>query len=327
MLKSEIIGELENWYAENKRPLPWRSNPEPYRVWLAEIVFQQTRIQQGMGHYLRILERFPNVEALAQAHEDEVLKLWEGLGYYSRGRNLLKAAKIISTLGEFPTSATEWQKLPGVGPYTSAAISSVVNNEKIALVDGNVSRVLARVFLIDDDIRSSKTQKELQHLAQKIIDQTDQPGNINQALMELGALICSPKKPKCPVCPINNHCELLLHKEDPNKFPYKSPPPPKTQRDFHWLWASESNYLLLKKRNESDIWQGLFELPSLQNPKKKYPAAKIIHKGTHILSHQRIQYYIWDIKKWESIPQEFKAFALNEELPALPRPLQKFFEN
>lgn len=327
MLKSEIIRELDNWYTENQRPLPWRSNPEPYRVWLAEIVFQQTRIQQGMGHYLRILERFPNVETLANAHEDEVLKLWEGLGYYSRGRNLLKAAKIISALGEFPTSATEWKKLPGVGPYTSAAISSVVNNEKIALVDGNVSRVLARIFLIDDDIRSSKTQKELQHLAQKIIDQTDRPGNINQALMELGALICSPKKPKCSICPINKHCKLLLHKEDPNKFPYKSPPPPKTQRDIHWLWASESNYLLLKKRNQSDIWQGLFELPRLENPKKKYPAAKIIHKGAHLLSHQRILFNIWDIKKWEGIPQDYEAFDLNEELPALPRPLQKFFEN
>jgi A/G-specific adenine glycosylase len=325
-MKYEIMSSaIEKWYDENKRDLPWRKKPNPYMVWLAEIVFQQTRIQQGLNHYKRILESFPKLENLAQASEDEVLKLWEGLGYYSRARNLLKGAKQISAKGNFPSKAAEWEKISGVGPYTAAAISSVCFREKIAVLDGNVMRVIARVFLIKNDIRLKSTQDKLRNLAQKFVDKSVYPGNLNQGLMEIGALICLPKNPKCQKCPLKDNCQLYTKNEAAADYPYKSPPPKKTERHIHWLIASNSKFLMLRRRNEKDVWQGLYELPqTLKPPGSIYPNAQLIHKGSHILSHQKIFYHIWDIEQWSKLSMEFQAFDIDRELPALPRPIQRF---
>lgn len=323
----QFSATIEAWFKLNQRPLPWREEADVYMVWLAEIVFQQTRIQQGLNHYMRIIEAYPSLEDLAQATEDDVLKLWEGLGYYSRARNLRKGAQQIAAMGQFPSSANEWKKISGVGPYTAAAIASVCYGEKVAVLDGNVMRVMARVFLIDKDIRLKSTHDEMISLLNRFVQHAEHPGNLNQGLMELGALVCVPKKPRCHECPIRNYCQLYLNNESVAHFPFKSPAAKKIERHIHWVLASNSSYIMLRKRLENDVWKGLYELPQVQNsPTEPYPHAQLIHEGTHILSHQKIFYHIWDIGKWSLLSDEFQAFDVEEGLPALPRPLQRFFE-
>lgn len=319
---------IENWYVTNKRNLPWRSNPTSYRVWLAEIVFQQTQINQGMGHYKRLIDEFPDVKALANAREDDVLKLWEGLGYYARARNLHKAAKKICAQGHFPQTAQEWEDIPGVGPYTAAAIASVCSDEKIASVDGNVMRVLARTHAIPDDIRSSSTQKEMRIIANKIIDKAESPGNFNQGMMELGALICSAKTPQCNKCPVQNQCLLVKNQLDPGMLPFKSKAKARRVRHLHFAIASEDDFILLERRPNTGIWAGLYQFPCCEGKTPSFEKiGTLVKKNKHLLSHQEIHYYIWDIKEWTALPMnkdDYQTYNTLKPLPALPRPLKKF---
>lgn len=322
---------IENWYLANKRNLPWRQDPQPYHVWLAEIVFQQTQIAQGLSYYERLLNAFPTLKALAEADQDEVLKLWEGLGYYSRARNLHRAAIALNENNHFPESAAEWLKLPGVGPYTAAAITSVCFGERVACVDGNVMRVIARTHFIVDDIRKTSTIKMIQGLVDELIKHADHPGNFNQGLMEIGATVCKPTAPQCDRCPLQNQC--LFYKSDalPSAVPFKSKPPKRRERHLHFYFSSYASDVYLSKRKEDDIWGGLYVLPFVESKTRNHPTNNfdLIKKSTHLLTHQKIHYYIWDMKSWRDSPvmlESFSRFNKGDELPALPRPLKQFLE-
>src|SRR5580693_4905169 len=205
---AEIRKQLLGWFRKYRRELPWRLNKDPYRIWLSEIMLQQTRVAAVIPYYERFLERFPNIRALAEAPEEEVLRLWSGLGYYSRARNLHKAAKqIVAEHGEhFPTRLDEALALPGIGNYMAAAILSIAYGERLAVLDGNVARVLARLGALRGDLRESRRWQELQKVADAYLD-PESPGDWNQAMMELGATLCTPKSPQCLLCPVMQFCE------------------------------------------------------------------------------------------------------------------------
>lgn len=198
--------KLLAWYEKNRRDLPWRRTKDPYRVWLSEIMLQQTRVEAVKGYYARFLEAFPSVEDLAAASEEEALKLWEGLGYYSRARNLLRAARLIVEEGSFPSDEASLRRLPGIGPYTAGAIASIAFGQPVPAVDGNVYRVLTRFLGIREDVGAPATQKRVREEAQRLLP-PENPGDFNQALMELGATLCSPSSPRCPECPWQEECD------------------------------------------------------------------------------------------------------------------------
>ena len=232
----QIIAErIVIHYQKIKRDLPWRSGKDPYFIWISEIVLQQTRVDQGTPYYLALTERFPTVTDLAKANEEEVLKYWQGLGYYSRARNLHAAAKQVVDQfnGEFPSDHKTLLSLKGIGPYTAAAISSICNNEAVATVDGNVHRVLSRIFGIEDPIDTTAGKKKFQQLASEMLDRTD-PGTHNQAMMEFGALVCTPKKPSCSSCPIMNDCVALIEGKVFN-LPFKEKKLTKRDRYFYYI--------------------------------------------------------------------------------------------
>lgn len=247
------------WYAANQRQLPWREGNDPYRVWLSEIILQQTRVAQGTPYFEKFVEKYPSVEDLAAASEDEVLRLWQGLGYYSRARNLHKCAKTIveEYSGKFPGNYEQLLTLPGVGPYTAAAIASIGFGEPIPVVDGNVYRVLARAFNLEIDIAQGAAFKDFFELAGKLIDR-NHPGQFNQGLMELGALVCTPANPACDECCISDIClAKKLQKQD--TLPIKTKKTKKRNRYFTYLVLQMGNKIALRQRAEKDIWQGLHE--------------------------------------------------------------------
>jgi len=269
MTKNTFFAQkIIDWYHQNKRDLPWRDTQNPYKIWLSEIILQQTRVAQGMPYYEKFIENFPTVQELAQADEETVLRLWQGLGYYSRARNLHAAAKYISDdlNGIFPTNYLEIKKLKGVGDYTAAAISSFAFDEVQAVVDGNVYRVLARFFGIEKDITSNEGKKEFRELAQKLIDKK-QPAIYNQSIMEFGALQCVPKNPNCKVCPLQDKC-TAFEKNTIAKLPLKGKKTVVKDRFMHYFVFVNENKKnemdsekkgLVKKRQEGDIWQGLYD--------------------------------------------------------------------
>jgi len=256
--------QLINWYQVHKRDLPWRNISDPYRIWISEIILQQTRVNQGLDYYLRFVERFPNVEMLADAEEDEVLKYWQGLGYYSRARNLHQAARqIIQDFGGvFPKTYPEVLRLKGVGTYTAAAICSFAYNLPYAVVDGNVYRVLSRLFAIETPIDSHSGKKEFDSLAQQLIENSA-PSLHNQALMEFGALQCVPVSPDCSVCPLRVFCKAYELKMV-ERLPVKSKKTPTKQRFFNYLVINFNQYIFLQKRTADDIWKNLYEFPLIE---------------------------------------------------------------
>ncbi len=305
---------LINWYLKNKRDLPWRNTTEPYKVWLSEIMLQQTRVAQGMPYYLSFLNEFPSVFDLAEASQEKVLKLWQGLGYYSRARNLHETAKYVASElnGKFPENYTELKKLKGVGDYTAAAIASICFNEAVPVVDGNVYRVLSRYFNIETPINSGSGNKEFKALAAELLDK-ENPSLFNQGLMEFGALQCKPKNPLCETCPFNEAC-LALKYDKIQGLPVKLKKTKVKKRYFNYLvFASEDNKTLLQQRIGKGIWEGLYEFPLVETPapveehsliseeKFKeivgnkpveiniYNEAPIVHK----LSHQHIYARFW----------------------------------
>lgn len=230
----KIGGIIREWYEKNRRELPWRETHDPYRVWLSEVILQQTRVDQGLGYYRRFLEAFPNVDALARASEDEVLKLWQGLGYYSRARNLHQAAREIMAErgGALPEDYEGWLKVKGVGAYTAAAIASICFGEPRAVVDGNVSRVIARIHGVETPVNSSAGAREIAALAGGMLDRSD-PGTHNQAMMEFGALQCIPRDPGCPVCPVQVQC-IANRTGEVNRLPVKRPRKKPVDRYFYY---------------------------------------------------------------------------------------------
>ena len=304
MSEKYISKSLIKWYEANKRELPWRDISDPYRIWISEIILQQTRVNQGLSYYLRFIERFPDVKALAIANEDEVLKYWQGLGYYSRARNLHKTAQIIAEKykGKFPNSYTDIVQLKGIGAYTAAAVCSFAYNQAYAVVDGNVYRVLSRLFAIETPIDSNKAKKEFSELATNMLDKS-KPGIHNQAIMEFGALQCVPVQPDCNACPFQKTCKA--YKLDlVDKLPIKASKTKVRERFFNYFLIQYQSKIYIQKRTEKDIWQNLYELPLIESNKLFEPEeigtndfltnienieiSSTTSTFKHILSHQRI---------------------------------------
>ncbi|MGB5653810.1 MAG: A/G-specific adenine glycosylase [Robiginitalea sp.] len=262
----DFSDRILSWYAKNKRDLPWRKTRDPYSVWLSEIIMQQTRVAQGLPYYLRFKERFPEVADLAMAGEEEVLKTWQGLGYYSRARNLHATAIRVSGEfgGKFPDTYKGLLNLKGIGPYTAAAIGSICYDLHTPVVDGNVYRVLSRYFGVDLPVNSGPGSRYFADLAGKVFNKT-QPGTYNQALMEFGALQCVPGNPDCDTCPLSESCAALALKQVA-RFPVKLPKKDIRKRYFNYFMPVDPNFRThLFKRAEGGIWQGLYEFPLLES--------------------------------------------------------------
>ena len=331
-----------SWFDKNKRELPWRNTRNPFHIWLSEIILQQTRVDQGKNFYLNFITEFDTVFDLANADEQKVLKLWQGLGYYSRARNIHAAAQYISheLKGVFPSNFTELKKLKGVGDYTAAAIASIVYNEPVPAVDGNMFRVFSRYYALDADISVPKTKKIFWDLGLEIIDKK-RPGDFNQAVMDLGATVCTPKKPNCEDCPLNNSCEALrLNKV--LEFPVKTKKTKVSNRFLHFILFQENNSISLTKREKNDVWRNLYTLPMIETPTdlldenilenaELLDNLKFLSEEKHILSHQNlyIKYYIYtgsasdSFKNGQNIGFEWVSLNDIEEYP-LPKPIEKF---
>ncbi len=249
-----------NWYRENRRDLPWRSSRDPYIIWVSEIIFQQTRIEQGLNYYTRFVERFPNIESLAQASEQEVLTQWQGLGYYNRAKNLHQTARRIyfDFEGVFPSTFEALLDLKGIGDYTASMIASVCYESPSAAVDGNVYRVLSRLNNDATAIDTNLGKKHFKQLAQQLLD-PQFPGDFNQGLMELGALICKPKDPQCHSCPVQSHCRALANHSQTH-LPIKSPKKPVSALHMNYLFIHHSDGFYIQQRPRTGIWPGMWEL-------------------------------------------------------------------
>ena len=258
-----LAANLEKWFAKVKRPMPWRRRPSPYVCWLSEIMMQQTTYAAVLPYYERFLKKFPTVEKLAAAKESEVLKAWEGLGYYARARNLLKAAKRI-VKGRWPCTSDEWAQVPGVGPYTAAALASVLNGERVPVVDGNVARVFARMWKLNDDFSKLPARAKLAERLQPEIAKCRVPGDFNQAMMELGALVCTPKSPDCAKCPLARACASRqdgTQEEYPVKAKKKELP---VRKVTSVIIKDAKGRVLLVQNREGGLLKGLWELPTVE---------------------------------------------------------------
>lgn len=248
------------WYRQNKRELPWRESSDPYLIWISEIILQQTRVVQGYDYFLRFIGRFPDVKSLAAAEEDEVMKYWQGLGYYSRARNLHAAARSMN--GKFPATYEEVLALKGVGEYTAAAICSFAYGMPYAVLDGNVYRVLSRYLGVDTPIDSVRGKKLFTALANELLDKT-QPAVYNQAIMDFGALQCTPQNPNCMFCPLADSC-AALSKGSVMRLPVKQHKTKTTNRYFNYIYVRAGDYTFINKRTGNDIWKNLFEFPLIE---------------------------------------------------------------
>lgn len=266
--KTFFTKKLLEWYHPDERPLPWKAIKNPYFIWLSEIILQQTRVQQGLPYYNKFVEKYPTITELAEAPEDDVFKLWEGLGYYSRARNLHFAAKTVATdfQGVFPNTYEDIRSLKGVGEYTAAAIASFAYSLPHAVVDGNVYRVLARFFGINTPIDTTKGKKEFSALASELLDQK-QPALYNQAIMDFGATHCTPKKPNCSSCLHQKHC-AAFQANQVSDLPVKSKKIKKKDRYFYYLILNNGNQTYISKRTGKDIWANLYEFPQIEMDKQ-----------------------------------------------------------
>ena len=342
--------QIHIWYSLFKRELPWRNTRNPYCIWLSEIILQQTRIDQGLAYYYRFIEEFPTISDLASASEDQVLKLWQGLGYYSRARNLHFTAKYIieNYNGKFPDDYHSIRALKGIGEYTAAAISSISYGLEYPAVDGNVFRVLSRYFGISEPIDNSAGKKIFNQLAQELISGTD-PGMHNQAIMEFGAMQCVPKNPKCSDCPLSERCYAFSSKKI-NEFPSKKNKTKQRDRYFNYLVVVNKTQTYFRKRVEDDIWKNLFEFPLIETAEKTEIGSLLDQKEfqdifstlqpiiehisnwkIHILSHQRIHYRFIRIRLTGIIPESNEFVSVNKEDIfnfAVPKLLETYlFEN
>lgn len=315
---SEITHKIGIWFDQNKRDLPWRHTRDAYRIWLSEIILQQTRVVQGLEYYLHFVEAYPTVDELAAAPQDQVLKLWQGLGYYSRARNLHAAAQQVCSLeghvsGAFPTRYHDLLGLKGVGPYTAAAIASFASDEEVAVVDGNVYRVLARLFDIDTPIDTGKGQKLFQELANdllhdEIVQNRGSSSHHNQAMMEFGALQCTPSSPACFDCPVANHC-LSLANGTVELRPQKQGKVKIRERHLTYIIYLYKETLWVHQRGAGDIWQGLWEFVLREDGDEPEEQAVLLLERKHQLTHQTLYARFWVVKLDEmtGLPHEHHA--------------------
>jgi A/G-specific adenine glycosylase len=342
-----LSDELVRWYLKNKRQLPWRDTTDAYVIWLSEIILQQTRVEQGMPYFYRFLEKYPDVRAFAAADEDEILKLWQGLGYYSRGRNMLKTARQVLALydGKFPEGYSQLIKLKGIGEYTAAAISSFAANEAKAVVDGNVYRVLARYFGIEEPINSPKGKKLFQELANELLNH-EHPGLHNQAMMEFGAMLCKPKSPDCGICPVRQEC-YAFNNGKISVLPQKLKTVKVRERFFNYILVVDGNRVLMNKRDDKDIWANMYDLPLIETNSQLASAdvimlshfkdyfgrdarlVKAFPAKIHMLTHQRIYAQFIQVggAKIKPAPGLFFTEISNLRSLALPKVISIFIND
>lgn len=318
---------LLDWFALNGRDLPWRHTKNPYAIWLSEVILQQTRIQQGMDYWLRFMQRWPRVENLAAASEDEVLREWQGLGYYSRARNLHAAAQQIAANGSFPNTLDGIKKLKGVGDYTAAAIGSIAFGLPAAVVDGNVYRVLARHYGIDTPINTTRGKRLFTELAQSLLP-TDQPAAFNQAMMDFGAIQCTPASPKCVLCPLQESCEALRSGRI-GELPVKEKKLTIQTRRFTYIYIRCQGKTAIRKRAAGDIWQGLWE-PVLTDDCGMLPGAKLLRKDVkHVLTHRILlaDFYLLEAEAFPALPEGYIWIDESElDQYAVPRLIELLHE-
>ncbi len=334
---------LEAWYEVHKRDLPWRHTNDPYRIWLSEIILQQTRVAQGKPYYERFVEAYPTVADMAAADERELLRLWQGLGYYSRARNLHQTARYVTDqrAGKFPNTYHDLLKMKGIGVYTAAAIASFAFGERVPVVDGNVYRVLARVFGINEDITTTTAKKTFAALAMRLIQSAHDPATYNQAIMEFGAIHCTPVAPDCLLCPLQQQCVAYLTGRQ-HLLPVKSKKAPVRERFFNYLVFRVNGQLALRERTARDIWQNLYDFYLIETDEPKtalrdiplpdsvnhvLKQASVVALPTvadQLLSHQRIraQFYLIDLPDEEinSLPIDLQWYSL-ESVSTLPKPV------
>lgn len=342
MIINTFTEQISEWYTLNKRELPWRLTTNPYHIWLSEIILQQTRVNQGLGYYYRFIETFPTVQDLANAPEDQVLRLWQGLGYYNRARNLQVSAKTISNElnGVFPNNYHDLLKLKGVGDYTASAIASFAFNEKVAVLDGNVFRVIARFYGIHNDIALGSSRSVFKSVLDELIPNSGKACHtFNQAIMDFGALLCKPKSPDCSNCPVFANC-VAFDKKEQHLLPIKIKKIKiRTRHIYYLLIKDDEDNIIMKKRDTTDVWAGLYDFPLVENDKqlneseitslitKQYGATvhrlQVLHSAKkHQLSHQSIYAHFIELSKDElSLNHEnFQSFSLCE-IKELPKPI------
>jgi A/G-specific adenine glycosylase len=352
MSNSKVFAnQLINWYEHNKRDLPWRNTTDPYKIWLSEIILQQTRVAQGLPYYKAFITQYPTVFDLASASETEVLRLWQGLGYYSRARNLHVCAKTVvkDYQGEFPDNFDELLKLKGIGRYTAAAIASFAFGQPNAVVDGNVYRVLSRIFGMENDISSSKGPKVFELKANELLDRK-QPGSFNQAIMEFGAIQCSPKSPACGLCPYSSTC-FAFNNNCIDLLPVKTKKVKVTKRYFTYVVFRIEDQYYLKERGKKDVWQGLFDFHLLETDalqsfdnvlsllsEMDLQASEIGESSKiyeHVLTHQRIFANFVEVKlqkdqidKLSKLTAQLNLYSI-EQIRELPKPvlISKYLED
>jgi len=339
-----IIG----WYHQNKRDLPWRLTSDPYKIWLSEIILQQTRVDQGLAYYNRFVTKYPNVKKLAAAHEDEVLKLWQGLGYYSRARNLHSAAKDIVKRfkGKFPSGYDEILSLKGIGSYTAAAIASFAFKKKYAVVDGNVFRVLSRYLGIKTPVNSPAAKKEFYSAAMELMENYS-PHDFNQAIMEFGALQCKPQNPSCLKCPLSGSCFAYAEKSV-QTLPVKGKKIKVRKRYFNYLCIHTGKNIYVRKRTGNDIWKNMYDFPLIETAKKistgklmqledwkKHFSKKNFHLMSesktikHQLTHQTIFARFLEIRTSSAIKAKGIAAISRESITtlAIPRLIENYLKS
>lgn len=331
--------KLLRWYARHRRDLPWRQTTDPYRIWLSEVILQQTRVAQGMPYYEKFVETFPTVADLAAADEREVLRLWQGLGYYSRARNLHQTAKTVVAEhgGRFPDTYAGLLRLRGIGTYTAAAIASFAFGEKIAVLDGNVFRVLARVFGIETDITTTAAKKEFTDLANRLISPAE-PALYNHAIMDFGATQCVPVSPQCLFCPLAFECEANATGRQA-VLPVKKKKAPVRERFFHYLVVQQGDRLLVRERTGRDVWQGLYDFYLVEAARFQDPdewasddfldallplvtMESASDEYVRVLSHQRIRARFWHLNLPETARLPLPAhthWATDDEVERLPK--------
>lgn len=311
--------KLIHWYKSNYRRLPWRDTKDPYKIWLSEIILQQTRVAQGLPYYEKFIQNFPTIYDLAKAKDDDVLRVWQGLGYYSRARNLLKCARIVafSMGGKFPESYEELKKLPGIGPYTAAALASFAFHKKVAVVDGNVFRVLSRVFGIKEDISKSATAEYFKDLSEKLMPEFE-PDIYNQALMEFGATECLPKYPKCDLCTFSDMCYAFENK-CPSMFPIKTSKIKTRNRRFFYVILHNNHGCLMKKRNSGDIWTDLYDFLWIDSQNSHDLTEIIEDKNLQHLVQEPLEIYQTDTVKHFLSHQKLEASFVHISMDLLPK--------
>ncbi|MBU6119319.1 A/G-specific adenine glycosylase [Hymenobacter siberiensis] len=341
---SFLASALLAWYPRHQRDLPWRHTRDPYAIWLSEVILQQTRVAQGLPYYQTFLAAYPTVQDMAAAPEAEVLRYWQGLGYYSRARNMHRTAQqvVAEYAGKFPGTYAELLKLRGVGPYTAAAIASFAFDEAVAVLDGNVYRVLARVFGLHSDIAAPSSRKEFQAVADQHIPAST-PADFNQAIMEFGAIQCTPAKPDCLFCPMQLSCWAFQHGQVA-LLPVKSKAKASRTRYFHYFVLRHGEQTYLRERREKDIWQGLYDFALAETAVPELPTAELqrhLHAlganldtsqaaepsatYRHVLSHQKLEVRFHPMALAEPLPEaalrdlSLRAYS-PAEIEALPKP-------